>query len=80
MTAEAIFQSQVIQKAWEDQEFKEKLLNDPKTAIREALGISLPENIKIKAVEETSDEFYLIIPPSPSVMAQSSLKPKKQWY
>lgn len=64
--SEAILKNQVIQKAWEDPSFKQKLLADPKEALREALGIQLPDNITLKTVEEGSNEFYLVIPPSPS--------------
>ncbi|WP_042199609.1 NHLP leader peptide family RiPP precursor [Paenibacillus camerounensis] len=64
--SEAILKNQVIQKAWEDPGFKQKLLVNPKEAIREALGIDLPDHITLKTVEEGSNEFYLVIPPSPS--------------
>jgi hypothetical protein len=66
VVSEAILKNQVIQKAWEDPSFKQKLLADPKEALREALGIQVPDNITLKTVEEGSNEFYLVIPPSPS--------------
>jgi hypothetical protein len=66
VVSEAILKNQVIQKAWEDPSFKQRLLADPKGALREALGIQLPDNITLKTVEEGSNEFYLVIPPSPS--------------
>ncbi|AIQ16154.1 MULTISPECIES: NHLP leader peptide family RiPP precursor [Paenibacillus] len=66
MLSEAILRNQVIQKAWEDPSFKQKLLSDPKAALKEALGINLPDHITLKTVEEGSNEFYLVIPPSPS--------------
>ncbi|MEK5235029.1 NHLP leader peptide family RiPP precursor [Paenibacillus sp. FSL L8-0470] len=66
MLSEAILRNQVIQKAWEDPSFKQKLLTDPKAALKEALGINLPDHITLKTVEEGSNEFYLVIPPSPS--------------
>ncbi|MCL6601698.1 MAG: NHLP leader peptide family RiPP precursor [Paenibacillus sp.] len=58
--------NQVIQKAWEDPSFKQRLLSDPKAALKEALGIIIPDTVSLKAVEEGSNEFYLVIPPSPS--------------
>lgn len=64
--SEAILKNQVIQKAWEDPSFKQRLLTDPKAALKEALGITLPDNITLKTVEEGSGEFYLVIPPSPA--------------
>ncbi|WP_307588322.1 NHLP leader peptide family RiPP precursor [Paenibacillus wynnii] len=64
--SDMILTNQVIQMAWEDPSFKQRLLMDPKAALKEALGIIIPDNITLKAVEEGSNEFYLVIPPSPS--------------
>jgi hypothetical protein len=66
MSAEEILKNQIIQKAWEDPSFKAKLLREPKAALKEAFGIDVPDNIKLKAIEETADSFYLIIPATPS--------------
>lgn len=79
MTTGALIQSQVIEKAWQDPSFKAKLLSNPKEAIQEALGVTLPEHIKIKAVEENSDEFYVVLPPSPSTAIKSDIKPQFIW-
>lgn len=64
--SEMTLTNQVIQKAWEDPSFKQRLLSDPKAALKEALGIIIPDTVSLKAVEEGSNEFYLVIPPSPS--------------
>ncbi|WP_151733177.1 NHLP leader peptide family RiPP precursor ['Paenibacillus yunnanensis' Narsing Rao et al. 2020] len=78
--SEAILKNQVIQKAWEDPGFKQKLLTDPKAALFEALGIHLPDHITLKAVEEGSNEFYLVIPQSPSSgVMQANIKPYGSW-
>ncbi|MNE86079.1 Nitrile hydratase, alpha chain [compost metagenome] len=78
--SEAIFKNQVIQKAWEDPSFKQKLLANPKEALREALGIHLPDNITLTTVEEGSNEFYLVIPPSPaSGIMKTDVSPLSSW-
>lgn len=64
--SETILVNQVIQKAWEDHSFKQRLLSDPKAALKEALGITIPDSITLKAVEEGSQEFYLVIPQNPT--------------
>lgn len=64
--SDAILRNQVIQKAWEDPGFKQRLLSNPKSAIQEVLGITIPDTVTLKAVEEGSNEFYLVIPPNPS--------------
>ncbi|WP_054956249.1 NHLP leader peptide family RiPP precursor [Paenibacillus dakarensis] len=79
MTTEAIFQTQLIQKAWEDPAFKAKLLRDPKSAIKEVFGVWIPDHIQVKTVEEQSNELYLVIPPNPSGVIKSEAKEKAVW-
>jgi len=55
---------QVISKAWSDEAFKKKLMSDA-TPILKANGITLPEGVVVKAIENTDKVFYLIIPPKP---------------
>lgn len=76
MMSETILVNQVIQKAWEDPSFKQKLLSDPKAALKEALGIIIPDSITLKTVEEGSQEFYLVIPQNP---ASTTLKSNIVW-
>lgn len=78
-TSGALLQTQIIQKAWQDPSFKAKLLADPKAAIQEALGVIIPDHIKVKTVEESSDEFYLVLPPNPSEIIKSDFKPNAVW-
>ncbi|AZK46343.1 NHLP leader peptide family RiPP precursor [Paenibacillus lentus] len=78
-TSGALLQTQIIQKAWQDPSFKAKLLDDPKAAIQEELGVTLPDHIKVKTVEESSDEFYLVLPPNPSEVMKSDIKPNAVW-
>ncbi|MEC0232405.1 NHLP leader peptide family RiPP precursor [Paenibacillus alba] len=58
--------SQIIQKAWEDEAFKNQLIANPKAALKQAFNITLPDDIKVKAIEETSTEFVLVIPTNPA--------------
>ncbi|WP_438433855.1 NHLP leader peptide family RiPP precursor [Gorillibacterium sp. sgz500922] len=79
MSTEVALQSQVIQRAWKDPDFKTKLLSDPKAAIQEALGISLPGHLKLKAVEESADEMVLVLPPSPAAVMKTKVTPQAVW-
>ncbi|QUL55860.1 NHLP leader peptide family RiPP precursor [Paenibacillus tritici] len=75
-----VLKNQVIQKAWEDPAFKQRLLTDPKAALQEALGINLPDDITLKTIEEGSNEFYLVIPPSPSSgVLKTNIAPLSSW-
>lgn len=78
--SEAVLRNQVIQKAWEDPSFKQRLLADPKAALQEALGVIIPDSVTLKAVEEGSNEFYLVIPPSPSSdVLKATAAPRGSW-
>ncbi|MBD2861079.1 NHLP leader peptide family RiPP precursor [Paenibacillus oceani] len=66
MSSEELLKKQIIEKAWEDASFKQRLLSDPKAALREAFGVNVPDHIELKAVEESPTEFYVVIPPNPS--------------
>ncbi|MBW7453586.1 NHLP leader peptide family RiPP precursor [Paenibacillus sepulcri] len=65
MSAEQELLNQIIEKAWKDPAFKEKLLADPKAAILESFNIDVPDDIQVSVVEETPKSFYLVIPPAP---------------
>jgi hypothetical protein len=71
---------QVIKKAWEDPVFKQLLLEDPTSALRQAFGIELPPEIELKVAEETPSSYYLVIPPNPEdVILQKSGEPNYTW-
>ena len=53
---------QLIAKAWSDEEFKARLMANPKDAMAE-VGMDVPEGLEIEVVESTQEKVYLIIPP-----------------
>ena len=56
--------AKVVAQAWADEEFKTKLLADPK-AVLKAAGIEVPENIKLHITEARKGEVNLTLPPKP---------------
>ncbi|MBW7453591.1 NHLP leader peptide family RiPP precursor [Paenibacillus sepulcri] len=66
MVEKGVLQEQIIERAWNDAEFKRKLLADPRTAIQEAFNLDVPAAIQLTTLEETQSHFYLIIPPNPA--------------
>lgn len=52
----------IIQRSIEGDPFRQRLLENPKAAIEEGSGIQLPEGIEIRAVEETPDTVYILLP------------------
>ena len=55
----------LIQRAWDDPEFKARLLAEPKRTLEEALGIQLPEEIEIFIHEQTPTRLHLLLPMKP---------------
>ncbi len=66
MTDWKAFDKQLIARAWEDDEFRAALLNDPQAAVAQA-GLELPEGVALEVVEETPDVHVLVLPPNPNV-------------
>lgn len=79
MSAEEILKAKIIQKAWEDDSFKKQLLSDPKTALKVAFDVEVPDNIEIKTVEETSTQFVLVIPANPADLKSDSASTLGYW-
>lgn len=69
MSTEIDLNQKIVQKAWEDSEFKKELLENPKVAIQKFFQIPLPENIEIKVLEETPSLSYLVLPVNPVEVA-----------
>lgn len=71
MGAEEHLKQQIIEKAWQDADFKKELLENPILAIEKAFQIVIPGNAEIKVLEETKDLGYLVIPLSPEELQNS---------
>ncbi len=55
----------MIARAWQDEDFKRRLLEDPEVALAE-MGVEVPAGHEVRAVEDTERVTHLVIPPSPS--------------
>jgi hypothetical protein len=56
---------EIIARAWKDENFKQRLLSDPKGVFREA-GITLPSNLKVNVQVDTPDTVNFVIPRNPA--------------
>lgn len=61
---------QIIAKAWSDDSFRQKLLKDA-TAVLKAEEVEVPEGVEIRAVENTDNVSYLVIPQQPACVPLS---------
>lgn len=57
--------SHLISRCWADEGFKQKLLADPAATLK-AQGVDLPPGVTIKALENTDNIYYLVIPAKPT--------------
>jgi hypothetical protein len=65
-------QEGIIQKAWEDSEFKKQLIENPKAALKEAFGINVPDSIKLNILKETDTNLYFVLPQNPAAVKNES--------
>jgi hypothetical protein len=63
----AEIERRLIQRSLQDEDYRRRLLADPKAALEEELGTPLPEAVRIVAVEETANTIYLVLPSAPPV-------------
>jgi Nitrile hydratase, alpha chain len=57
----------LVQRSLQDEELRQRLLDDPKAAVEQELGSPLPESVEVRAVEESADTIYLVLPFTPAV-------------
>ena len=57
--------SKVVARAWNDDEFKQRLLGEPEAVMKEA-GLDVPEGVSISVVEQQPDELRLLLPVRPN--------------
>lgn len=70
---------QIIQKAWEDAEFKKQLIANPKAAVKEAFGVDVPDTIEVEVLEETANKFYLVLPQNPAELKDTESVEGAMW-
>ena len=70
----ADFERKLIERAWEDEAFKQELFSTPKAVYTTELGQELPGDIEIEVVEETANKIYLVVPNNPAaIIAEGEL-------
>ena len=56
---------EIIARAWEDPEYKKRLLSNPKEALKE-MGVEVPEGVNLTVLESSMKQSYLVLPPEPT--------------
>jgi len=69
-TAADEFEHLVMQRAAQDETFRQQALADPKGALEGLLHFKLPAQMQITAVEETPQAWYIVCPPFTDLLAE----------
>src|SRR5215212_3783306 len=67
----ADMERRLIEKSVEDDAFRQRLIEDPKGVVEQELGARLPEEVQVRAVEESADTIYLVLPATPTAGRES---------
>ena len=73
MTAHEM-QARLMDRLGNDDEFRARLLADPKAAIREELGVEIPEGFTVHVHEESPTAAHLVIPQPAAELSEEELK------
>jgi hypothetical protein len=57
----------LIQRSLQDEEFRQRLIADPKGTVEQELETQLPEDVEVRAVEESAQTIYLVLPSASAV-------------
>ena len=52
----------MLQKTWDDPEFKKTFIENPKKILEKELGRSLPKDLKVNVYENTPTVFNIVLP------------------
>lgn len=78
MSTEAL-KAQILRNAWDNPEFKQRLIEQPKIALMQILGFELPKDVELRVVEETPSSLVFVIPPNPEEVIEDKSERKYHW-
>ena len=54
---------EIVGKAAKDSDFRALLLADPKGALKQELGVTIPDSLSVEVHEESNTTTHLVLPP-----------------
>ena len=67
MRSEAEVRAHISMKAAEDDDFRARLIADPRATVEAEAGIRFPDGYRIHVHEETATDAHVVLPPSPGL-------------
>ena len=68
----AEMERRLINRSMEDEDFRQRLLDDPKATVEQELATQLPEGVEVRVVQESAQTIYLVLP-SASPLGQGEI-------
>ena len=59
--------AQILSRADEDGDFRARLIADPKAAVADETGTTIPEGFNVEVHEDSATTAHLVLPPSPEL-------------
>jgi len=66
-------EARLIARAWQDEAFRQQLVQNPKAAIQQELGVELPAELEVQVVEESPNRVYLRLPVNNTQLSDEQL-------
>ena len=67
MTTATEMKDRILSKAAQDDDFRDRLIADPRTAISAETGQTIPDGFSIVVHEDSATTAHLVLPPSPEL-------------
>ena len=64
MQTENEMRARVVEMAAADDGFRAQLMADPKAALQDAIGVNIPDGIRVEVHAEGANVAHLVLPPS----------------
>lgn len=77
MSQRSELEQKLIERAWEDETFKQELISNPKAVINRESGQQLPEALEIEVLQESANKAYFVLPENPAQGSDQELSEKE---
>ena len=67
MTTATEMKDRILNRAAEDNEFRARLIANPKETISAEIGAAIPDSFDVAVHEDSATTFHLVLPPSPEL-------------
>ena len=72
MQSEAEVRAHIAMKAAEDDDFRARVIADPRAALEAETGIRLPDSYRLHVHEESATDAHLVLPPKPALSREQT--------